>query len=116
MQPLLVAALVAAAAAQKPWTDAPVFSSRPTAPPASIAQLVRQSMPAVVGIVSLSARGSADPFHDFLARGGDGYAMFADTAPAGADTDAPSVAGEVIEYIKRMGTLRTGVEGRVVLK
>jgi 5'-nucleotidase / UDP-sugar diphosphatase len=54
--------------------------------------------------------------NDFLARGGDGYAMFADTAPAVPDTDAPTVAGEVIEYIKRFGTLRTGVEGRIVVK
>jgi len=54
--------------------------------------------------------------NDFLARGGDGYAMFADTAPAGTDTDAPTVAGEMIEYIKRIGTLRTGVEGRIVVK
>jgi len=54
--------------------------------------------------------------NDFLARGGDGYAMFADAAPAGTDTDAPTVAGEMIEYIKRIGTLRTGVEGRIVVK
>jgi len=54
--------------------------------------------------------------NDFLARGGDGYAMFADAAPAGADSDAPPVAGELITYIKSVGTLRTGVEGRMVLK
>jgi 5'-nucleotidase / UDP-sugar diphosphatase len=54
--------------------------------------------------------------NDFMARGGDGYAMFADATPTLADTDAPPVAGEVIEYIKRTGTLRTGVEGRIVVK
>jgi 2',3'-cyclic-nucleotide 2'-phosphodiesterase (5'-nucleotidase family) len=54
--------------------------------------------------------------NDFMARGGDGYAMFADAAPTLADTDAPPVAGEVIEYVKRIGTLRTGVEGRIVVK
>jgi 5'-nucleotidase / UDP-sugar diphosphatase len=54
--------------------------------------------------------------NDFLARGGDGYTMFADAAPAGADSDAPPVAGEVIAYIKSIGTLRTGVEGRIVVK
>ena len=54
--------------------------------------------------------------NDFMARGGDGYAMLADAAPALADTDAPPVASEVIEYIKRIGTLRTGVEGRIVVK
>jgi 5'-nucleotidase/UDP-sugar diphosphatase len=54
--------------------------------------------------------------NDFLARGGDGYAMFADAAPASADSDAPTVAGEVITYIKSVGTLRTGVDGRMVVK
>jgi 2',3'-cyclic-nucleotide 2'-phosphodiesterase (5'-nucleotidase family) len=54
--------------------------------------------------------------NDFLARGGDGYAMLADAAPTLADSDAPPVAGEVIEYIKSIGTLRTGVEGRIVVK
>jgi 5'-nucleotidase / UDP-sugar diphosphatase len=54
--------------------------------------------------------------NDFLARGGDGYTMFADAAPAGADSDAPTVAGEVITYIKNVGTLRTGVDGRMVVK
>ena len=54
--------------------------------------------------------------NDFLARGGDGYTMFADVAPALADSDAPPVAGEVITYIKSIGTLRTGIEGRIVVK
>jgi 2',3'-cyclic-nucleotide 2'-phosphodiesterase (5'-nucleotidase family) len=54
--------------------------------------------------------------NDFMARGGDGYVMLADAAPTLADTDAPPVAGEVIEYIRRIGTLRTGVEGRIVVK
>ncbi|HYZ88985.1 MAG TPA: trypsin-like peptidase domain-containing protein [Myxococcales bacterium] len=67
---LVVAAAAAAAQAQahKNWTDAPP-APRLTAPPASIAQLVKQAMPAVVGIVALTARGeSRDPFHDFLDR------------------------------------------------
>jgi len=54
--------------------------------------------------------------NDFLARGGDGYAMFAGTTPVLADTDAPPVAGEVMDYITRVGTLRTDVEGRIVVK
>jgi serine protease Do len=65
----LLAAGAAAAPAARPWTDAPVSSPRPTAPPASIAGLVKASMPAVVGIVAVTARmGSTDPFHDFLER------------------------------------------------
>ena len=54
--------------------------------------------------------------NDFLARGGDGYAMFAEVKPVLPDTDAPPVAGAVMDYIMRIGTLRTGVEGRVAVK
>src|SRR6267378_1842500 len=67
----LLAAVAAAAAPQghKIWTEAPVSAPRPTAPPQSIAQLVKQAMPAVVGIVAVTARGEPqDPFHDFLDR------------------------------------------------
>jgi serine protease Do len=69
MLAVLVAGAVAAASQpHKVWTDAP-GGPRPTAPPQSIAQLVKQAMPAVVGIVALTARGeSRDPFHDFLDR------------------------------------------------
>jgi 5'-nucleotidase / UDP-sugar diphosphatase len=54
--------------------------------------------------------------NDFLARGGDGYAMFADAPHVLAEADAPPVAGEVMDYIMRAGTLRTGVEGRMVVR
>jgi serine protease Do len=71
----MFAALVAVAAAAatpptpKIWTEAPAGAARPTAPPQSIAQLVKQAMPAVVGIVAVTARGEPqDPFHDFLER------------------------------------------------
>src|SRR3982750_4125065 len=51
------------------WTDAAPSRERPTAPPSSIAALVRSSMPAVVGIVATTARaGGNDPFRDFLER------------------------------------------------
>src|SRR5437764_331877 len=54
---------------QNLWTDAPVTATRPSAPPQSIAQLARQAMPAVVGIVAVTTRGDpSDPFHDFLER------------------------------------------------
>jgi serine protease Do len=69
---MVLALLIAAAAAphaQKVWTDAPAAATRPTAPPQSIAQLVKQAMPAVVGIVAVTSRGEPqDPFHDFLER------------------------------------------------
>jgi serine protease Do len=56
--------------ATKPlWIDAPGAKERPTAPPISIAALVKSSMPAVVGIVATTARGGAnDPFREFLER------------------------------------------------
>jgi 5'-nucleotidase / UDP-sugar diphosphatase len=54
--------------------------------------------------------------NDFLARGGDGYSMFADVHPLLADSDAPPVSGELIDYITRTGTLHTEIEGRVVVK
>src|SRR3989442_12447905 len=51
------------------WTDASAAKERPTAPPISIATLVKSSMPAVVGIVATTARGGGnDPFRDFLER------------------------------------------------
>ena len=66
---LALALILAASAPTKLWTDAPSAKERPTAPPASIAAMVRASMPAVVGIVATTARGSDnDPFHDFLER------------------------------------------------
>src|SRR5262249_24054730 len=53
--------------------------------------------------------------NDFLSRGGARSAMFAEQAPTPPDSGAPPVAGEVIEYIKSVGTLHTGVEGRIVV-
>ena len=62
-------ALALLLAAKPLWIDAPTLKERPTAPPASIAALVKSSMPAVVGIVATTARGgSSDPFRDFLDR------------------------------------------------
>jgi len=53
--------------------------------------------------------------NDFLARGSDGYTMFAKAARLLVDTDAPLLANEVMTYLRRLGTLRTGVEGRIVV-
>src|SRR5215813_10060793 len=62
-------ALALLLAARPLWTDAPATKERPTAPPASIAALVKAAMPAVVGIVATTARaGSNDPFREFLER------------------------------------------------
>ena len=54
--------------------------------------------------------------NDFLARGGDGYTMFTDAARQLADSDAPLLANDVMVYLRKLGTVTTGVEGRIVLK
>jgi 5'-nucleotidase/UDP-sugar diphosphatase len=54
--------------------------------------------------------------NDFLARGGDGYTMFRGARPVLPIDDSPLLAAEVIEYIKTLGKIRTGVEGRLVVK
>src|SRR5256885_3504832 len=51
------------------WTDASAAKERPTAPPISIAALVKSSMPAVVGVVATTARGGANhPLREILER------------------------------------------------
>ena len=66
--PNLACVILALVLAAKLWTDAPRLPERPTAPPTSIAAVVKASMPAVVGIVATTARGDNDPFRDFLER------------------------------------------------
>ena len=53
---------------------------------------------------------------DFLARGGDGYTGFRDAERITPDNDAPLLATEVIDYIQRIGTVTTGVEGRLIAR
>jgi 5'-nucleotidase / UDP-sugar diphosphatase len=54
--------------------------------------------------------------NDFIARGGDGYDTFRDAKRVTPDNDAPLMANEVMAYIRRLGTVRTGVDGRLVAK
>jgi 2',3'-cyclic-nucleotide 2'-phosphodiesterase (5'-nucleotidase family) len=54
--------------------------------------------------------------NDFLARGGDGYNMFRDASHVLPADDSPMLANEVMVYLRRIGTVRTGVEGRIVLR
>jgi 5'-nucleotidase/UDP-sugar diphosphatase len=54
--------------------------------------------------------------NDFLARGGDSYAAFRDAKQLLPASDSPLMAAEVMNYIKSLGTLRTGIEGRIVVK
>src|SRR2546421_6732276 len=54
--------------------------------------------------------------NDFLARGGDGYTTFRDARRIIPDADAPLLANVVMVYIREIGTVRTGIEGRMVLR
>jgi 2',3'-cyclic-nucleotide 2'-phosphodiesterase (5'-nucleotidase family) len=54
--------------------------------------------------------------NDFMARGGDNYTDFRDARRITPDNDAPLVANEVMVHVRRLGTVRTGVEGRIVLR
>jgi 2',3'-cyclic-nucleotide 2'-phosphodiesterase (5'-nucleotidase family) len=53
--------------------------------------------------------------NDFMARGGDDYISFRDAKPVLPPADSPAIAYEVIDYIKSIGTIRTAVDGRIVL-
>ena len=54
--------------------------------------------------------------NDFMGRGGDGYTMFRDARHLLPDTDSPLIANEVMDYLAKLGTVRTGVEGRIVVR
>jgi hypothetical protein len=51
----------------------------------------------------------------FMARGGDDYISFRDAKPVLPPADSPTIAYEVIDYIKSIGTIRNAVDGRIVL-
>jgi 5'-nucleotidase/UDP-sugar diphosphatase len=53
---------------------------------------------------------------DFLARGGDDYAMFKEAKRVTPDADAPLLANEVMNYIRSLGVLKTTADGRIVAK
>ena len=54
--------------------------------------------------------------NDFLARGGDGYLAFRDGKQLIREFDGPLMVNAVLAYVRKLGTVRTGVEGRIVLK
>ena len=53
---------------------------------------------------------------DFIARGGDGYVTLRDAKRILPDADSPLMANEVMVYVRRLGTVRTGIDGRILLK
>jgi 5'-nucleotidase/UDP-sugar diphosphatase len=54
--------------------------------------------------------------NNFMAAGGDGYGAFARGRTLVGGTDGRILAGEVMGYIRRLGTVRDGVEGRIVIR
>jgi 2',3'-cyclic-nucleotide 2'-phosphodiesterase (5'-nucleotidase family) len=80
--------------------------------------------PAGERILSITVGGAAlDPqrtyrvaTNDFLARGGDGYSAFAKAKPLVPVDDAPLIANETMVHLRALGTVRTGVEDRIVAK
>jgi 2',3'-cyclic-nucleotide 2'-phosphodiesterase (5'-nucleotidase family) len=54
--------------------------------------------------------------NDFMARGGDDYTAFEQSKPVIPLNDSPLMASEVMDYIQDIRTVRTGVDGRIVLK
>ncbi len=54
--------------------------------------------------------------NDFLTQGGDGYVTFRDAKPLLPASDSPLLSNDVISYLVNLGTVRTGVQGRIVLK
>jgi 5'-nucleotidase / UDP-sugar diphosphatase len=54
--------------------------------------------------------------NDFMARGGDGYTMFRDAKPLIPEYDGPLMSNEVMVYLRKLGTVKTGIEGRIVFQ
>ena len=54
--------------------------------------------------------------NDFMARGNDGYTMFRDAKQLVSDVDGPLISNDVMVYLRKLGTVKTGVEGRIVFK
>ena len=51
--------------------------------------------------------------NDFLARGSDGYVEFGKAKSLLPADDSPLLTNEVMAYLSKLGTVRTGVEGRI---
>ncbi len=52
--------------------------------------------------------------NDFLAGGGDGYAMFEETERRISGRDASFMAAHVMEFVETVGTVSPAVEGRII--
>lgn len=86
--------------------------------------VVDPSQPAGQRVVSVEANGT--PLddkkiyrlatNDFMARGGDGYYVFNNVTEVIAPHDGPLMINEVIDYLEKIKTVRTVVDGRIVFK
>jgi 2',3'-cyclic-nucleotide 2'-phosphodiesterase (5'-nucleotidase family) len=54
--------------------------------------------------------------NDFLARGGDGYVTLRDAKKLLPVDDSPLLANQVMVFVRQVGTVRTGVEGRIRMR
>jgi 2',3'-cyclic-nucleotide 2'-phosphodiesterase (5'-nucleotidase family) len=54
--------------------------------------------------------------NDFMARGGDGYEAFNNVTEVISPHDGPLMINEVIDYLEKIKTVRTVVDGRIVFK
>ncbi len=54
--------------------------------------------------------------NDFMSGGGDGYSMFDNVHEIIPGHDGPLMTNEVIEYLQKIKTVRTGVDGRIVFR
>lgn len=53
---------------------------------------------------------------DFMLRGGDGYVALTRGTPKVGGTDGKLMAGEVMAHIRKLGTVGTGTENRIVIR
>jgi 5'-nucleotidase / UDP-sugar diphosphatase len=51
--------------------------------------------------------------NDFLARGSDGYDTFGKARSLLPADDSPLLANEVMSYLQKLGTVQTGIQGRI---
>jgi 2',3'-cyclic-nucleotide 2'-phosphodiesterase (5'-nucleotidase family) len=54
--------------------------------------------------------------NDFMARGSDGYSMFAAVDPLLPLDDTPLLSDEVMIYLHGLDSIRSGIEGRIAAK
>ncbi len=54
--------------------------------------------------------------NDFMARGGDGYEAFNNVTEIISPHDGPLMINEIIEYLEKIDTVRTIVDGRITFK